>query len=66
MTTYSIPDMTCGHCRAAVEAAMRDLDPSATVAVDLESRTAEIASAAPEDAVRAKLMQAGYPAQIAG
>jgi copper chaperone len=66
MTTYSIPDMTCGHCRAAVEAAMRDLDPSATVAVDLESRTAEIASAAPEDAVRARLMQAGYPAQIAG
>lgn len=66
MTTYSIPDMTCGHCRAAVEAAMRDLDPSATVAVDLESRTAEIASAAPEDAVRAKLMQAGYTAQIAG
>ncbi|GAD54421.1 heavy-metal-associated domain-containing protein [Limimaricola cinnabarinus] len=66
MTSYSIPEMNCGHCRAAVETAMRELDPSATVAVDLDSRTAEIASAAPDEAVRAKLAEAGYPAQIAG
>ena len=66
MTSYSIPDMNCGHCRAAVETAMRELDPSATFAVDLDSRTGEIASAAPDEAVRAKLAEAGYPAQIAG
>lgn len=66
MATYSIPDMSCGHCRAAVETAMRELDPSASVTVDLESRTAEIASAAPDEAVCAKLAEAGYPAKAVG
>lgn len=30
-TTYSAPEMSCGHCVAAIEKAVRSLDGAATV-----------------------------------
>jgi copper chaperone len=66
MTTYSIPDMSCGHCKAAVEAALAKVPGAGAVRVDLSARKVEVADAAPEAEVLAALEAAGYPAQIAG
>ena len=66
MTTYSIPDMSCGHCKAAVEAALAKVPGAGAVRVDLSARKVEVADAAPEAEVLVALEAAGYPAQIAG
>ncbi|MGO4907708.1 heavy-metal-associated domain-containing protein [Pseudorhodobacter sp. W20_MBD10_FR17] len=63
MTTFSIPDMSCGHCKSSVEAAIQKLDPAATVLVDLVTRRAEITSSHPEAALVAALAAVGFPAQ---
>ena len=39
MTRLSIPDMTCGHCKATVEKTVTGLDPAAKVAVDLATQS---------------------------
>ena len=62
MTKLSIPDMTCGHCKAAVEGAILKIDPAASVAVDLASHTAEVTSTEPSQALINALVAAGFPA----
>jgi copper chaperone len=62
MLTLSVPDMTCGHCRASVEAAIARLDPAAAVAVDLTARRVTVATQVPAAAVVAALDRAGYSA----
>lgn len=66
MTTYSIPDMSCGHCKAAVEAALAQVPETGEVRVDLPARQVQVAGAAPQAAVLAALKAAGYPAQAIG
>jgi copper chaperone len=63
MATLSIPDMSCGHCKASVEKAIHTLDPTAKVAVDLAARTVTIDSATPMAAVIAALDDVGFPAE---
>lgn len=62
----SIPDMSCGHCKAAVTQALTALDPGAQVTVDLESRQVTLGSHCAESAVIAALDAAGYPAKRLG
>lgn len=62
MTTLSIPDMSCGHCKATVEKAIKAIDPAATLDFDMTARTVAVQSAAATDAMRAALMTAGYEA----
>ena len=66
MTTYSIPDMSCGHCKAAVEAALSQVPDAEEVRVDLPARQVRVTGAAPQAAVLAALEAAGYPAQAIG
>lgn len=63
MTTLSIPDMSCGHCKAAVEAALHTLDPAATVTVDMAGKRATVQSSQPDAALIAALDAVGFPAQ---
>jgi copper chaperone CopZ len=49
--TYSVPGISCGHCKAAIEGELDGADGVQTVAV-----TGQIA----EDAVRAAVDEAGY------
>ncbi len=62
----SIPDMSCGHCKASVEAAIAAQDAGARVIVDLATRTAEVATVAAPEAILAALAAEGYPAALAG
>lgn len=62
----SIPDMSCGHCKATVEKTIASIDPTAQVTVDLATRTVEVRSTAPDGTVLKALDAEGYPATLAG
>lgn len=62
MTRFSVPDMSCGHCKAAVEAALAAVPGAGAVVVDFGARQVDVAGAAPVEAVLAALGKAGYPA----
>ena len=62
MTRLSIPDMSCGHCKAAVTTALTSVPGVVTVDVDLAGKTARVEGDAPLPALLAALDQAGYPA----
>lgn len=62
----SIPDMSCGHCKAVVERTIAAQDAGAKVAVDLEAHTAVVESAAAPEAILKALADQGYPATVAG
>jgi copper chaperone len=64
MTRLSVPDMSCAHCKAAIEAALRAVPNAGHVQVDLTLRQVEIAGDAPPEALIAALDRAGYPAKI--
>lgn len=58
----SIPDMSCGHCRTAVEKAIEALGGKAEV--DLDSRSATLTGIAdPTTAINA-LEAVGFPAKL--
>ena len=60
---FSIPDMTCGHCKAVVERTIIDLDSSADVVVDLSAHTADVRTTAPAEAIIGALKTEGYDAK---
>lgn len=64
MITLSIPDMSCGHCKATVEKTVASLDPSAKVAVDLTTRHVDVTSTSTPEALISALKGAGYPAAV--
>ncbi|QBX34139.1 copper chaperone [Paracoccus liaowanqingii] len=57
---YSVPDMSCGHCKAAIETAIAGAGGRAQV--DLPQRRVTIEGLSPEQAV-AVLREAGFPPQ---
>ncbi|MFG6459342.1 heavy-metal-associated domain-containing protein [Roseateles sp. BYS96W] len=61
MYRFNLPDMSCGHCVAAVTQALKEADARAGVQVDLATRTAQVDSTLPRDTLSAALAEAGYP-----
>jgi copper chaperone len=62
MVVLCVPDMSCGHCKATVEGAIRSVDPGAAVSVDLATRHVRISSGAPIEALLVALEMDGYRA----
>jgi len=60
MTRLSVPDMTCGHCTAAIEKAIKAIDPTATVSCDLGTRSVDVQSPLSEQALSEAIRDAGY------
>jgi copper chaperone len=56
-----VPDMSCGHCVAAIETAIKRVDAKAVVQIDLAQREVRVQTAASEQSVRDALTQEGYP-----
>ncbi len=63
MTILSVPDMSCGHCKASVEAALAPI--AAKVEVDLPARRVRAEGAADEALIKA-LDAIGFPASVIG
>lgn len=59
----SVPEMSCGHCKATIEAALAAVGGRA--AFDLPNREVEV-SGLPEATVLAALKGAGYDAEVVG
>ncbi|OYU39057.1 MAG: heavy metal transport/detoxification protein [Pseudorhodobacter sp. PARRP1] len=64
MTKLSVPDMSCGHCKASVTDALSALPAVRDVTVDLTAREVTVAGTAAPDALVAALSEIGFPARI--
>lgn len=70
MTTLSVPDMNCGHCKASVETALAPfgsgiLAPFGSgIIVDLAHRTVTLDSTATEDSLLVALLEVGFAATL--
>lgn len=62
MSKFNVPDMSCGHCKAAVEKAVATVPGVAGMTVDLGAKTVEVLGTAQDGALMAALRAAGYPA----
>ena len=61
---FTLPDMSCGHCVAAITEALKAADAQARVDINRETRTAEVDSALPRETLAAALAEAGYPPAV--
>ena len=61
--TYTVPDMTCGHCRQAVSSELAQVAGVESVAVDLDTKLVVVSGTGLDDvALRAAIEEAGYKA----
>jgi copper chaperone len=61
MYEFQVRDMTCGHCSSAVTAAVKSVDPTAEVKVDLKAHLVQVGSASIGPSEIAKVIEnAGY------
>ena len=59
--TYSVPGVSCDHCRAAITAEAEKVAGVSSVDVDLDARRVTVAGAGLDDAaIRAAIDEAGY------
>ena len=63
--TYSVPGVSCGHCRAAITEEVSKVVGVSAVDVDLDTKTVTVAGAADTAQVVAAIDEAGYDAQVA-
>lgn len=66
MTTkkFNVPDVSCAHCKNAIESALGNLEGVNEVEVDVEAKVVDVAfdeAKIPEDKVRDILAEEGYP-----
>ena len=59
--TFNVQNMTCGHCEKAVTQAVKSVDPTAVVKVDLATGKVEVQSAKAHDEIAKAIAEEGYP-----
>lgn len=62
MATFSIPNMTCNHCKAKIEDAVLDLDEGAMLDFDMEARELDADTVLSEAQMIEAITGAGYEA----
>lgn len=60
MHTFNVTDMTCGGCAAAITAAIRNIDPEATVTADPATKLVNVESPLPTSSIAEAIAAAGY------
>ena len=62
ITTFHVPDMTCGHCEKTVRSALGEVLPDAPVSIDLAAQSVSVEgdAAVAEAAIR----NAGYSPEL--
>ncbi|MCK8464263.1 heavy-metal-associated domain-containing protein [Aliiroseovarius sp. S1339] len=60
MTTFHVPDMSCGHCKASITEVLTELG-GEQLTFDMEARTVDVSNLSPEAVVTA-LDGIGFPA----
>ena len=64
MPTFSIPDMSCGHCKSAIQKAISTVDYSAVIDFDMKARKVEVTSKLAAPDLSKLLEKEGYPNAI--
>lgn len=62
--TYSVPEISCGHCKSAIEGEVSELDGVSSVLVDIDAKTVTVEGEATEKDIFAAIDEAGY--EVAG
>lgn len=65
MLKLNVPDMTCGHCVGTVTKAVKSVDGSAAVTVDLPSKIVTIETTADAARISQAVKTAGYANEAA-
>ncbi|WP_209007940.1 heavy-metal-associated domain-containing protein [Roseibium litorale] len=61
---FSIPDMSCGHCKAAIGDAVKKTDGSAQIEFDMENRVVTISSVKTPGEIAQAVKEAGYGSEL--
>ncbi|SFJ86591.1 heavy-metal-associated domain-containing protein [Celeribacter neptunius] len=64
MSVFSVPDMSCGHCKATITEALEAIDDTVEIDADMEAREIDVFSDIEDAAILDALKKAGYPATI--
>ncbi len=59
---FSVPKMSCGHCAATIEKAVKTVDASANVTCDVQGKLVKIGTSTPHETIEAAIRKAGYEA----
>lgn len=62
---FHVPDMSCGHCKAAIDTSVKGADGSAHLDFDMENRIVSVESHLSADQILTALKSAGYEASPA-
>ena len=49
MTTLSVPDISCGHCKMSIEGALNELEGVKKAEVSIDAKTVAVEFASPAD-----------------
>lgn len=60
--TWSVPDVTCGHCKSAIEGELAGVDGVTRAEVDVDAKLLTVEGDASDDAVTSAVDEAGYEA----
>ena len=60
MLTYVVPEISCGHCKSAIEGGVSQVPGVDRVEVDVDTKTVVVEGTAPSEAVVAAIVEAGY------
>ncbi|MBI1220757.1 MAG: copper chaperone [Rhodobacteraceae bacterium] len=66
MTKFNVPEMTCNHCKASIEKAIKGIDETARIDVDLDAKTVFVEGAGEDAALISAMKEAGYQAIVIG
>jgi copper chaperone CopZ len=61
-TTWSVPDVTCDHCKNAIEGELAGVAGVTSATVDVDARTLVVEGDADADAITGAVDEAGYEA----
>ena len=60
MLVFNVEDMTCGHCASAISKAVKEVEPQATVEVDLAAKTVRVDGVSNAAEIREAISAAGF------
>lgn len=65
MSTFKVPDMTCGHCVKSITNAIKESVPSAEVTCDLDHKLVTVTGAPDAAKIQEVIQEAGYSPEMA-
>ena len=62
--SYQVPDISCDHCKHAIEGEVGTVDGVEDVTVDVDARRVTVTGTASEDVILAAIEEAGYEVAV--